>query len=227
MAVARGVNSIAVLKLWRSASIAATASLRRHLSTSTPYQTPAPRATSIRRFMPTDLKFVTSDGKLQTTRENIDFLAHNNLEHDNGVMMRVYGSREFQKATTNAGIVVGYSPKYVIHPYDLKYFDPRGHALAGKIRSKYLQKLADEPLWVMTTASGGLSAVARILPQRIVKGALFRALKEMGFASGTGPDGTRLSGTLWLVFHEPLKAARQDEKALGRAIAKAAIEACR
>lgn len=185
---------------------------------------PISRAT-VKRYIPTDDRsFVLSDGTLQTTRENHDFLAAYDLEHDNGTMTRFQGNRELQRVITSYGVTVAYSPKYVINPYDLHLFDPRGHPLAPKMRSEYVRKLADEPLWIITTAGGAQSAVVRMLPQRQLKGAVFKALADLGFPSGKGQNGKDLRGTLWLSLHDPTKSAKQPPEAFGRAVASNLVD---
>lgn len=187
---------------------------------------PKPRNT-IRRYIPEDAKrFVKPDGRLITTAENRAFLLEHDLEPDNGTMSHFTSGPELQRVASEFNVTLAYSPRHVIHPFDLRFFEPRGHPLASMKRAKYLQKTREEPLWIYMTGVGGVSAVVRSLPQRRMKGALYRALEDLGYRSGGNGDGKEIRGTLWVTVHNPIKAAALPAEQFGRVVAAALERQC-
>ncbi|OAQ68574.1 hypothetical protein VFPPC_04798 [Pochonia chlamydosporia 170] len=183
---------------------------------------------SVKRFIPEEAKrFVGADGKLQTTQQNLDFLVEHGLEVDNGRMIRISAGSELSRAATNYSVTVAYSPRHIIHPFDLRYFDPRGHPMAAMVRVKYAQKTQEEPLWIMVTAAGGSPAVVRSVTQRRFTRCLHDAFREL--RSEPGPKrqvARRMQGTLWITFHNPIKAARHSPERFGRVIANGLVRYC-
>lgn len=191
-------------------------------------QTSKPKIVTVKRFIPEDVKrFVKPDGKLLTTRENRDFLLEHGLEHDNGQMIRLSAGSELSRLGSEFNATFAYSPRHIIHPYDLRFFEPRGHPLAPMQRAKYTQKTEQEPMWVIITSGGGVSAVVRTLTQRRLTRSIFEALGELGYRS-VSHDGiaSKARGTLWITLHNPAKAASHSPERFGRVVAKALAKHC-
>ncbi|KAL7822859.1 hypothetical protein V8C26DRAFT_436974 [Trichoderma gracile] len=197
----------------------------------TPRQAPAPfqrkplLRDTIRRFIPEEAKkFVKPDGRLLTNRENRDFLTAHNLEPDNGAARRLTTGPALQNASKAYNATIAFSPRHIIHPHDLRFFDPRGHPLAAARRAKYLRKTLEEPLWIMMTGAGA-SSVVRTLTQRRLKCAIYRCLEDLGFRNGVG-DGKEIRGTLWITIHDPVKASKLSPWPFGEAVARALTSRC-
>lgn len=188
---------------------------------------PRPQAT-VRRFIPEDVKrFVKADGKLLTTRENKEFLLENDLEPDNGRMTRFAAGPELHRLAADFNATFAFSPRHILHPHDLRYFEPRGHPLAAMKRAEYARRTREQPLWIMVTSVGGASAVVRTLTRRRLARAIHAALEAMGYRSapGSGP-GREIRGTIWVTVHDPVKAARQSAERFGKVVAAALDRQC-
>ncbi|KAL7818776.1 hypothetical protein V8C44DRAFT_319052 [Trichoderma aethiopicum] len=180
---------------------------------------------TIRRFIPEEAKkFVKPDGKLFTSHENRDFLTRYNLEPDNGAARRLTTGPAIQNASKAYNATIAFSPRHIIHPHDLRFFDPRGHPLAAARRAKYLRKTLEEPLWIMLTGAGA-SSVVRTLTQRRLKCAIYRSLEDLGFPNGVG-DGKEIRGTLWITIHDSVKASKLSPWPFGEAVARALTSRC-
>ncbi|KAM0259239.1 hypothetical protein ACHAQJ_003444 [Trichoderma viride] len=180
---------------------------------------------TIRRFIPEEAKkFVKPDGKLHTTRETRDFFVEHNLEPDNGAARRLTTGPAIQSISKAYNATTAFSPRHIIHPYDLRFFDPRGHPLAAARRAMYLRKSLEQPLWVMITSAGAASVV-RTLTQRRLKSAIFRSLEELGFRNSVGGN-KEIRGTLWITLHDPVKASKLPPEPFGEVIAKALQSRC-
>lgn len=168
-----------------------------------------PRQT-IRRFVPEDVKrFVKADGKLLTTRENKEFLLNYDIEPDNGRMTRFLAGPDLHRIASDFNVTFAFSPNHVVHPHDLRYFEPRGHPLAAMKRAEYARKTREQPLWVMVTSAGGASAVVRTLTQRRLARAVHTALEAVGYQSAPGLSPTKeIRGTFWATVHNPIKRRR-------------------
>ncbi|PTB70563.1 hypothetical protein BBK36DRAFT_1165087 [Trichoderma citrinoviride] len=169
-------------------------------------------------------KFVKPDGRLLTNRENRDFFATYNLEPDNGAARRLTTGPALQNASKAYNATIAFSPRHLIHPHDLRFFDPRGHPLAAARRDKYRRKTLEEPLWIMLTGAGA-SSVVRTLTQRRLKCAIYRSLEDLGFRNGVG-NGKEIRGTLWITIHDPVKASKLSPWPFGEAVAKALASRC-
>lgn len=183
---------------------------------------------TVKRFIPEDVKrFVRPDGKLLTNRENRDFLLEHDLEPDNGRMMRFSAGPELARLERDFSATFAYSHKHVIHPYDLRFFEPRGHPISPMKRTEYARKKQDQAMWIFVTSVGGASAVVRTLTQRRLTRSLYQALDELGYRPTPGSDeGEKIRGTLWITLHNPTKAAGQPPERFGRVIADALAKHC-
>ncbi|KAL6883858.1 hypothetical protein HDV57DRAFT_431544 [Trichoderma longibrachiatum] len=180
---------------------------------------------TVRRFIPEEAKkFVKPDGKLLTNHQNRDFLTKYNLEPDNGAARRLTTGPAIQNASKAYNATIAFSPRHIIHPHDLRFFDPRGHPLAAARRAKYLRKTLEEPLWIMLTGAGA-SSVVRTLTQRRLKCAIYRSLEDLGFPNGVG-DGKEIRGTLWITIHDSVKASKLSPWPFGEAVARALTSRC-
>ncbi|KAJ6444107.1 3-isopropylmalate dehydrogenase [Purpureocillium lavendulum] len=181
---------------------------------------------TIRRFVPEDVKrFVKADGKLLTTRENKEFLLNYDIEPDNGRMTRFAAGPDLGKLASDYNVTFAFSPKHVVHPHDLRYFEPRGHPLAAMKRAEYARNTREKPLWIMVTSAGGASAVVRTLTQRRLARAIHKALEAMGYRSGLSPT-KEIRGTFWATIHNPIKAATHSAERFGKAVAAALDKNC-
>ncbi|GAO18323.1 uncharacterized protein UV8b_04386 [Ustilaginoidea virens] len=194
---------------------------------------------SVKRFVPEEAsRFVTPDGRLLTTLENRDFFLEHGIEPDNGRMTRFAPTSELSRLCADLGTALAYSPRHVIHPHDLRYFEPRGHPLAVQKRSQYAAKARRQPLWIMTTSAGAGAAVVRTLTQRRLTRSVYEALDALGYRSAGGDGGgganmadeankaNKIRGTLWIAIHQPLKAASQPAERFGRVVAQALAKHC-
>ncbi|KAG5926509.1 hypothetical protein E4U42_003247 [Claviceps africana] len=184
---------------------------------------------TVKRFIPEDMKaFVQDDGRLMTNQEMRDFLVEHDIEPDNGRMERFAGGTELSRVASEFGAMSAYSPRHILHPHHLIFFDPRGHPLAPKIRADYARKIQEQPFWVYVTAMGGCSAVVRTKVQRKLTRSVYEALDKLGYRTTTlsnaGPD--KVWGTLWVTLHNPLKAAGQSPEWFGRVMATALVANC-
>ncbi|KAJ4865036.1 hypothetical protein T069G_01566 [Trichoderma breve] len=192
---------------------------------STPLQRKPILRDTIRRYIPEEAKkFVKPDGKLQTTPETMNFLIEHNLEPDNGAARRLTTGPGLQNVSKAYHATIAFSPRHIIHPHDLRFFDPRGHPLAAARRAKYLRKSQQEPLWIMITGAGAASVV-RTLTQRRLKSAIYRSLEDLGFRNGVGA-GKEIRGTLWITIHNPVAASKLAPEPFGEAVARALRSRC-
>ncbi|KAL7917981.1 hypothetical protein ACQKWADRAFT_305431 [Trichoderma austrokoningii] len=181
---------------------------------------------TIRRFIPEEAKkFIHPSGTLSTTPETAAFFAKHHLEPDNGAARRFTTGPAIQNATKAYHAVVAYSPRHIIHPHDLRFFDPRGHPLAAARRAKYLRKARDEPLWIMVTSASSTATVVRVSTQRRLKGAIYRCLAGIGFPNGIG-ETREIRGTVWITLYDPVKAAKLPPEPFAEAIARALRSNC-
>ncbi|KAK5998785.1 hypothetical protein PT974_01168 [Cladobotryum mycophilum] len=166
----------------------------------------------VKRFVPEEArKFVKLDGKLMTTKENEEFMLKYDLEPDNGTMVKLAG-KDLGKTASMFNTTIAFSRKHIIIPYDLKFFDPRGHPLASAIRKRYAEKVDAEPLWIMTSVAGGASAVVRSTAARQLKEALIKSLGQLGYNQAPGKGEARqIKGTLWLTIHNPVAITAMNE----------------
>ncbi|KAL7940424.1 hypothetical protein V8C42DRAFT_242569 [Trichoderma barbatum] len=180
---------------------------------------------TIRRFIPEEAKkFVKPDGRLQTTRETRDFFVTHNLEPDNGAARRLTTGPGLQNVSKAYHATIAFSPRHIIHPHDLRFFDPRGHPLAPARRAMYLRKSLQEPLWIMITGAGAASVV-RTLTQRRLKASIYRSLENLGFQNGVA-KGKEIRGTLWITIHNPVAASKLAPEPFGEAVARALRSRC-
>lgn len=175
---------------------------------------------TFKRFIPHETqKFYKQSGQLLTTDENVDFFQrYPNLEPDNGKLVPLKGGPELRDVTARYGIRVAFSPRHILHPHHLVYFDPRGHPLTPSIRAKYARKTTEEPLWAVSVGFMTGSAVVSMLPRRTIKGSVFRRLEELGYKNGVA-EGKEIRGTLWLMLLDPLKTVQYEADGFGRVVA--------
>ncbi|KAK1252656.1 hypothetical protein MKX08_003843 [Trichoderma sp. CBMAI-0020] len=181
---------------------------------------------TIRRFIPEEAKkFIRPSGSLCTTPETAAFFVKHNIEPDNGAARRFTAGPAIQNAAKAYNAVVAFSPRHIIHPHDLRFFDPRGHPLAAARRQKYLRKTREEPLWIMVTSAGAASAVVRVLTQRRLKSAIYRCLEHLGFPNGVG-EHKEIRGTVWVTLYDPVKASKLPPEPFAEAVARALRSNC-
>ncbi len=178
------------------------------------------RGATFKRFVPYEThKFYKKTGQLLTTAENVDFFhRYPNLEPDNGKLRPLRGGPELHDVTSRYAIKAAFSPRHILHPHHLVYFDPRGHPLMPSIRAKYARKTIEEPLWAVAVGFMTGSAVVSMLPRRMIKGSVFRRLEELGYKNGVA-EGKEIRGTLWLMLQDPLKTVQYEAEAFGRVVA--------
>ncbi|KAG6118979.1 hypothetical protein E4U13_008079 [Claviceps humidiphila] len=186
----------------------------------------------VRRFIPTDVAgFMRQDGKLLTDQPGRDFLIKYGIEPDNGRMVRLQGGWELSSVQKDYAVQLGYSPRHVLNPFDLRYFQPRGHPLSPKIKADYARMTQERPFWIFATVSGGASAVVRNVMQRKLTRAVYEALDKIGYhpsmPGGSSPEGARIRGTLWISVYDPCKAATQSRERFGTVVAGALAAHCK
>ncbi|KAG6230390.1 hypothetical protein E4U26_007977 [Claviceps purpurea] len=180
----------------------------------------------VRRFIPADVAgFMRQDGKLLTDQPGRDFLIKYGIEPDNGRMVRLQGGWELSSVQKDYAVQLGYSPRHVLNPFDLRYFQPRGHPLRPKIQADYARMVQERPLWIFATVSGGASAVVRNVMQRKLTRAVYEALDKIGYhpsmPGGSSPEGAQIRGTLWMSIYDPCKASAQSRERFGTVVAGA------
>lgn len=183
----------------------------------------------VQRFVAEDArKFVKNSGTLLTTRENIDFLLEHGIETDIGRMSPFTSQPVMREISAEYRAKLAFSPQHILHPYDMKYFDPRGHPLAAMTRSRYARKSLEEPLWfTFTVRADASSAVVRGLAQRRLAGALHGALEELGYNLGRGKGARKeIRGTLWISLLDPIVTAAQPADRFGQEVAAALDREC-
>ncbi|GFP53202.1 hypothetical protein TASIC1_0002038600 [Trichoderma asperellum] len=181
---------------------------------------------TIRRFIPEEAKkFVRPDGTLCTTPETASIFLQHNIEPDNGAARRFTAGPAIQNACKAYHAVTAFSPRHIIHPHDLRFFDPRGHPLAAARREKYLRKSREEPLWIMVTSAGAASTVVRVQTQRRLKSAIYRCLEDLGLPNGIG-EHKEIRGTVWVTLYDPVKASKLPPEPFAEAIARALKSRC-
>jgi hypothetical protein len=174
----------------------------------------------MKRFIPYEAhNFYKNDGQFMTTPANVDFFKrYTNIDPDNGKCVPLQGGPELREVLKKYAIKAAFSPRHIIHPHDLQYFDPGGHPLVPSIRAKYARKTMEEPMWAVTVGIMTGSSVASVLPRRMIKGSVFRALEKMGYKNGVA-EGKEIRGTLWLMLSDPLKAAQFEAEKFGEVVA--------
>ena len=236
----RGLGQLSTARPWQTRSLSRLASRlasgsagKPHVSApqAKPRGKPKPAARPVKRYVPEDVSRFVKSGKLLTTRENCDFLVRYGIEPDTGRMERFTtgAGPELARLAAQFNATFAYSPRHVLHPHDLRYFEPRGHPLAAMKRSEYARKVNDEPLWIMLTSVGGTAAVVRTLTQRKLTRAIHIALQHRGYRSNPqGPQGQAESvrGTLWVTLHNSLRAATKSPEHFGTVLAEALIREC-
>ncbi|UNI24358.1 hypothetical protein JDV02_010110 [Purpureocillium takamizusanense] len=182
----------------------------------------------VRRYVPEKVKsFVMNDGKLLTTRENWIFFLKHDIEPDNGRMSQFFAGPDLQKVRKDFNVSLAFSPKHILHPHDLQWFDPRGHPLVAMKKADYARKASEQPLWIMVTTFGAGPAVVRNLTQRRLTRAVHTALEAMGYQSATGLSPTKeIRGTFWAIMHDPVKAAKHSAERFGEVVAAALDKEC-
>ncbi|RDA83116.1 hypothetical protein CP532_4426 [Ophiocordyceps camponoti-leonardi (nom. inval.)] len=180
-------------------------------------------SSSFRAFTPEPAKQFVFKGKLKTTPENVLFFQEHDIEPDNSRLRLYQAGPELKKVSKEYGITFFHSPKHILSPFALVYFDPRGHPLAASVKAKLVKKVRDEPLWVQcTSVASPTSAIVHTLAKRRITAAVHGALVERGYdlAPGKGASKT-VWGTLYMKISDPLKASAQSPARLGLVVAEA------
>lgn len=184
-------------------------------------------APNLRRYIPDNAQRFVKNGQLLTSRENVAFLREHGLEPDNGKMMRFTPGAVLHKMSTDYKIVFGFSPKHIIHPFNLRYFEAKGHPMAAMIKAKYARKTREQPLWVMVTSRNGASAVVRTMTFRSFAKEVYRALEALGYRSAPGKGAFKeIRGTFWATLNSPIHAASLPPEEFGKAVAAALDKEC-
>jgi hypothetical protein len=99
-----------------------------------------------RIVIPDIARFYSRNGTLATTPENAQFFRETGIETDHGLLWNLThrDADKFRKM----GIEVSFSNRYVVNPYHLRAFAPRGDSWAANRRQRYKSLLENEPLWV-------------------------------------------------------------------------------
>ncbi|KAF4975969.1 hypothetical protein FZEAL_7321 [Fusarium zealandicum] len=160
-------------------------------------------------------KFCTSKSGLQTTPDVWAFLNETGIEYNNSKAPMLDLGNEHRRIMENFSCSVQYSPKYILHPYQLQYLDPRRHPLTDAIIAKYQRKLAEEPLWVYVINRGGNAGIVKTITQRRITQSVWSALEERGYPR----SGVR--GTVIISLVNMQKAANFPAHMLGEAVAQA------
>lgn len=171
-------------------------------------------------------QFLRPDGRLSTTQENMDFLAKYDLEHDTSKFIYLKKNSEMKTIASEFGVTLMFCPRHLIQPHHLKYFDPRGHPLAGVQRARLASMAETQPLWLMTNCVGGPKATVRITATRRLRSSLYTALQAKGYDKfGKGAD-RELKGTLLISLQNPAKAVLQQMDRFGPALVRQLEEQC-
>ncbi|KAF4583030.1 hypothetical protein GQ602_006174 [Ophiocordyceps camponoti-floridani] len=181
-----------------------------------------PHASSKPVYTPESAKSFFHRGTLQTTPENVRFLIEHDIEPDNSRFALHRGGEELRRLTQQYGIFVYHSLRHVLYPYDLRYFDPRGHPLAAVMRTKLARKVHEEPLWVQCTAAASATKTIVVnLTKRRLIAAVHRALVDRGYdlAPGKGPDKV-IRGTLYMRILDAVKTSAFAPEPFGEALAE-------
>ncbi|PHH84656.1 hypothetical protein CDD83_1592 [Cordyceps sp. RAO-2017] len=177
-----------------------------------------------RRYLPDNAStfFKGGSGLLVTTPENRQFLLQHGIEPDNGKMKQFRAGSDSRGIASKYGVSLAFSPQHVLHPYDLRFFDPKGHPLAHKARVDYARKVRDHPLWIMTTTISTASPVVKNLTKRRLVAGLHRALEDLGYDLAPGLGRSReIRGTFWISMFNPAQASANPPEEFGKAIAAA------
>ncbi|RDA90640.1 hypothetical protein CP533_6832 [Ophiocordyceps camponoti-saundersi (nom. inval.)] len=174
-------------------------------------------------FIPDAAKQFVTNGRLKTTRENLIFLVEQNIEPDNGQLKVYHSGPELKKLAKEYGVTFFHSPKHILSPFKLVYFDPRGHPLADSIREELAKKARDEPLWIQCTSiMSKTSAVVHTKAKRRLAAAIHKALAYRGYSLAPGKAANKsLWGTLYTKINDPIKACAKPLDRLAAAIAEA------
>ncbi|KAF4124583.1 hypothetical protein GMORB2_5249 [Geosmithia morbida] len=224
-----------VSRLWGAAAggIPAATSARRLLSTSARLEAAGGGGGGPRRLIPEECKpYYHPNGQLQTTQANVDFLQRHNITHDNAVAHASPHHRNspHRGLFNRLGVAVNFTGAHLISPYDLHFLDPRGHAMASKQRQRYGDMSRHQPLWLITTCTGGARAVVRHTIQQRLRAALYLALQARGYdrfgrgsttaANAAARAKRPIVGTLWIHVRDPIRAVSSEvsKEAFGRAV---------
>ncbi|PHH67780.1 hypothetical protein CDD80_522 [Ophiocordyceps camponoti-rufipedis] len=173
-------------------------------------------------YTPEAAKAFFTRGTLQTTPENVRFLIEHDIEPDNSRLTSYQGGEQLRRLTQQYGIFVYHSLRHVLYPYDLRYFDPRGHPLAAMMRTRLARKVREEPLWVQCTGAASVTkTIVLNLTKRRLVGAVHRALVARGYdlAPGKGPDKV-IRGTLYMRIFDAVKTSAFAPEPFGEAVAE-------
>lgn len=161
-----------------------------------------------------------------TTPEVAAFFEKHGLEYDTSICegLGVQNSKVVQ-VYKKFSVLVGFSPRPIIHPYHIQYFNRDGHALTKKVCADYEQMLREDSLWIWPIVAGSKFAVPRTTVQRRLKSSVYTELEKMGYArKGRGQNGLEsIVGTLLLWTTQPLVAANLQIEEFGRTVAQALV----
>ncbi|KAG9258676.1 uncharacterized protein F5Z01DRAFT_643882 [Emericellopsis atlantica] len=162
-----------------------------------------------KRLRPSDADNFYNDrtGDLMTTPENKAwFEKYPSIHHDNGIASPLRMNNEEKGVMIDYRVTLRFTPKHLIHPYQLGFLDPKGHPKALAQRLRYAEKTLKEPLWIVCTGYGQVIPVVKSMAKRRVHAAICAALQRRGYdAHGKKADGKHIRGTLWLTLKEPLR----------------------
>lgn len=160
------------------------------------------------------------DGKLLTTLEHKDFLERYNLEHDSASGFFL-SSPALARMTSTLGFSVAYCPRQLINPVDLKYFNPRSHALADANLARIAHMAQTEPLWLATSCASVSKAIVRLTARRTLRSEIRKALEADGYdkyGKSTTPGKEDLWGTISIHITNPVKIVTASLDTFGPAV---------
>ena len=186
---------------------------------------PARRKNGYKRIIPEPVrKFIdVKTGAFQTSRESREFLIANGISHDNGELYAM-GNANLDEISTRFSASVNFSPRHIVHPFDLRYFSLHGHPLSSMQRTKYARKCQEEALWIQVTCFGDQAAVVRNTMKRRLKGTLQRALMRRGYDAYGHSSHRVLRGTLGIHINEVMRGANLPSDLFGEAVVDALEE---
>ncbi|KAF7545062.1 hypothetical protein G7046_g9648 [Stylonectria norvegica] len=168
-------------------------------------------------------RFLSRNGKLNTTPENWAFLNETKIDFDHSKMVTLSMGEDHTRMVTDFALRVYFSPRNIMHPHHVAYLDPRQHPLGEAIRTKYRRKVAEQPLWLIMAAANSSPGLVRSIGQRRLTAAFWSAMGDLGYKSHPAPGEPSIRGTLYVLIHNSEKAANHPAHRFGEAMAKAVV----
>ncbi|KAI9163388.1 hypothetical protein HJFPF1_04998 [Paramyrothecium foliicola] len=185
-----------------------------------------PQPLRLKAVIPEEVRvFIRPDGTFQTTSENARFLQKYDIDWDIGKTTKFPVTGEL-RSLTKSSLQLAWSPRHIIHPYQLLNLSPRGQPLAPLFRDRYREKTLKQPLWLYVTSMNGNSAVVRTTARSRVKKAILTALEGLGYtAEGVGAN-REIRGTLWITDTNSIRSVNLPLAKVGKLIAEELVKKC-